>query len=197
MCYKAYGWDYLNHAILYHFTRSDHRHNFSPMFYSIYLSKSIALYSDSATTAAATATATATAAGTAAAAGGAAASQSIFPTLSSQSGLFGSLGMGVGGGGLPISSINPSITSAITASMSMVASMIASMGWFKLSTLVLSLGLFLPQMIILIVAAITLAPLDLPSYMLVVTFSFVVSINSSHLSTYRLFYLSSPLLFYW
>lgn len=33
MCGKAY----LDHALLYHFSRRDHRHNFSPMFYQTYL----------------------------------------------------------------------------------------------------------------------------------------------------------------
>ena len=35
--YKAYGDEYLQHSLLYHFTRADHRHNFSVHFYGIYL----------------------------------------------------------------------------------------------------------------------------------------------------------------
>ena len=36
--YAVYGMDYIDEAILYHAQRKDHRHNFSPAFYGIYLS---------------------------------------------------------------------------------------------------------------------------------------------------------------
>lgn len=35
--FKVYGMDYVNEAMLYHTNREDHRHNFSPLFYSLYL----------------------------------------------------------------------------------------------------------------------------------------------------------------
>ena len=145
LCYEAYGWDYLNHAILYHFSRSDHRHNFSPMFYSIYLSKSISLHTNSDVSTP---------------------TPHIFSSTVTGGVVGGGVGGVVGGSGMPLSSTTP------------------SMGWLKISSTMLSLGLFVPQMIILIVAAITLAPLDLPSYMLVVTFAFVVRIKPSPIFTY-------------
>ena len=43
LSFLLYGWDYVNAAILFHFTRQDARHNFSPWFYQQYLCQNAVL----------------------------------------------------------------------------------------------------------------------------------------------------------
>lgn len=38
LCAVSYPEDYLHHGLLYHLSRTDHRHNYSMYFYPIYLS---------------------------------------------------------------------------------------------------------------------------------------------------------------
>jgi phosphatidylinositol glycan class M len=44
LAYSLYGMEYVNHAVLYHATRSDHRHSLSLAFPSLYLLPSVASY---------------------------------------------------------------------------------------------------------------------------------------------------------
>lgn len=57
-CYYVFGNAYLTEALLYHVTRADGRHNFSPYFYGIYLRKSQLAVADTLLSAAPTTLAT-------------------------------------------------------------------------------------------------------------------------------------------
>jgi phosphatidylinositol glycan class M len=110
--YYFYGQPYLSEAVIYHIFRTDHRHNFSPWFYSIYLSK----HDSSATS----------------------------PSLSSAS------------------------ASALSFSLHSYHDYVSFA-----SIMVMRLGPFLPQIVLMIVLAYKIAPRNIVVWMLVQTYTFV------------------------